>query len=130
MSDERLAATATACRARRDRCRLELLEVLEHADHRVARCSMRLVRDRTTEADTQLCPQLRLDQPVGPERLFRIVVAEICFAPGGGNPDGGEGSRTATRLRDSKLLDRAPQTLAHQRYRGQSNQTIVVVVGP
>src|SRR5690606_38675352 len=60
----RLAAATAARGARRDGGGLELLEVLEHADHRVARRRVRLVGDRAPEADAELCAELRLDQPV------------------------------------------------------------------
>src|SRR3954454_4142890 len=75
-----LAAAAAARRTRRDSGGLELLEVLEHADHRVARSRVRLVGDRAAEADAQLGAQLALDQAVGAERLLRIVVVQISFA--------------------------------------------------
>ena len=51
---KRLATATTTCRARRDGSGFELLEVLEHADHRVARGCVRFVRDRATEADAEL----------------------------------------------------------------------------
>jgi hypothetical protein len=123
-----LAPTTAAGRARCHRGGFELLEVLEHADHRVARRGVRLVRDRAAEADAQLGAELRLDQAIGAKRLFRIIVAEIGLTTGSGDPNGGERSSPAARLRDSELFDRAPEPLADQRYWGQGNQTIVVVV--
>src|SRR6266542_1632280 len=96
----RLATTATTRRARRDGSGLELLEVLEHADHRVARGRVGLVGDRATERDAKLRAELRLDQPVGPKRLFGIVVIEIGFTAGGSDPHGSECCGTAAGLRD------------------------------
>jgi len=125
-----LPATAATRGPRSNRGGLELLEVLEHADHRVAGRRVRLVRDRAAEADAELGAELGLDQSIGAERLFRIVVGEIGFAAGSRNPDRSEGSSTTTGLRDSEIFDRAAQPLADQWHRGQRNQTIIIVVGP
>jgi len=103
-----LAAAAAAGGARGDGSRLELLEVLEHADHRVARCGMRLVRDRSAEADAQLGAELRLDEAVGTERLLGIVVSQIGFAAGGGNPDRGESFRKPFRKFSTRAAVSAP----------------------
>lgn len=51
---EYLTTSTATCWARRDGSGFELFEMLEHADHRVARSSMRLIRDRATEADAEL----------------------------------------------------------------------------
>jgi hypothetical protein len=57
-------------------------------------------------------------------------MAEVRLASRRGNPHGGECGGTPTRLRDRELLHRAPKPLPDQRYWRQSNQTIIVVVGP
>jgi len=91
---------------------------------------MRLVRDRAAQANAELGAELGLDQAIGAERFLGIVVAEVCFTPGGRNPDRSKRSSTATGLRDSEIFDRATQALTNQRHWGQGNQTIIVVVGP
>ena len=125
-----LPAATTARRARRDGSGLELLEVLEHADHRVARSRMRLVRDRATEADAELRAQLGFDEAIRAKSLFGIVMIEIGFTTSGGDPHGGESGGTATRLRDGEFFHRHTEPLANQRNGRQSNQTIIVVIGP
>jgi len=123
-----LATTTTACRTRRDSSGFELFEMLEHADHRVTRGRVRLVRNRTAKGDTELRAELALDEAIRAERLFRIVVVEIRFTARGGDPDGGESRGATAGLRDREVLDRRPETLANQRHGRQGNQTIVVVV--
>ena len=95
---------------------------------RVAACgSFVIARPRLMRSSAR---SSRLDQAIGAKRLLGIVMMEIRFTAGGGNPDGGEGSGAATRLRDRELLDRGPEALANQRDRRQGDQTIVVVVRP
>ena len=113
----RLAAAATARRARRDGGSFELLEVLEHADHRVARGGVRLVGDRAAEADAKLRAELGFDQAIRAKRFLGIVVAEVCLAAGGGNPHRRKRRGTPTRLRDRELLHRASKPLPNQRHR-------------
>src|ERR1041385_5962589 len=106
-----LPATATARRARRDGGGLELLEVLEHADHRVAPGRVRLVGDRAAEVDSKLGAQLRLDQAIRAQRLFGVVVVEVSLAASRRDPDRGKGGRTATGLRRGELLHRGAEAL-------------------
>ena len=95
---------------------------------RVAACgSLVIARPRLMRSSAR---SSRLDQAVGAERLLGIVVIEIGFTTGGGNPHSGERGSTATGLRDGELLDRRAEALANQRDRRQGNQTIVVVIGP
>ena len=76
-----------------------------------------VVRDRATEADAQLCAQLRFDQAIGAKRLLGVVMTEIGFAASGCNPYGGESGSATTGLRRGELLDGGPQALADQRNR-------------
>ena len=94
VTEERLATTAATGRARCDRGGFEFLEVLEHADHRVASRGVRLVRDRAAEADAKLRAELRFDQSIGAKSLLRIIVTEIRFTTGGSDPDGCERGST------------------------------------
>ncbi|HLL22692.1 MAG TPA: hypothetical protein VK427_11200, partial [Kofleriaceae bacterium] len=126
----RLAATTTTSRAGRDGGSLELFEVLEHTDHRVARGRMRLVRDRAAERDAKLGAELRLDQPVGAEGFLRIVVVEVGFTARCCDPNGGESGGTATRLRRSEILDRSAEALTNQRHGRKSDEAVVVVIRP
>ena len=110
-----LAAAATTRGARRNGGCFELFEVLEHADHRVARGRVRLVGDRATEADAKLRAELRFDQAISTEGFLRIVVIEISFTAGGSDPHGGESCGTAAWLRRPEFLDRYTQPLTNQR---------------
>lgn len=125
-----LAPSTAAIRTRGHRCGLQLLQVLQHLQHGLARICVGFVVDGTSHGHPQLCTELGFDETVSTQCLFGIVCAEICFTASCRNPYRGErrGPSPWGRLRE--LFHRSAQPLPDNRNGWQCDKTIIVVFLP